>query len=77
MPKTTEMTFAPIAGRGIEFAKDAEHVYLRLPLSRDGAQASASGKMLISSSTAGGWTDVPGTELRMNLNAGFKNRPAA
>lgn len=66
------LAFAPLAGRGIEFATDDEHVYLRLPKGREGGIPSASGKMVLTASTANGWTGIPGTEMSMNLNAGFK-----
>ena len=73
MAKTTEMQFAPLAGRGIDYAVEGGHVYLRLPTDRSQGQPSSTGKMVISSATANGWTDIPGTEgLRMNLNAGFR-----
>lgn len=74
MAKTTEMTFAPIAGRGIEFAVDGTHAFLRIPLDRKAGEPSKSGKMSIVASTAGGFTGIPGTDLRMNLQAGFSNK---
>lgn len=73
MANKTEMTFAPVAGRGIEFAQDEKHVYLRLPKDKTLGKPSASGKMSIIASTANGWADIPGADgLRMNLNAGYR-----
>lgn len=77
MAKSNEMQFSPVAGRGIEFAQDETHVFLKLPKDRAVGQPSASGKMTITSSSAGGWTDIPGTDgLRLNLNAGYSTKAA-
>lgn len=72
MAKATDaLNFSPI-GRGIEFAQDGGHVYLRLPLDRAAGVPSSTGKTLITSQTVGGWANIPGTELTMNLQAGFR-----
>ena len=66
-----ELTFAAF-GRGIKFAVDGDEIVLRIPNKRDGALPSASGKTLIAAQTEGGWATIPGTEVRMNLQAGFR-----
>lgn len=65
------LSYAPVGEFGIEVAQDGEHLHIRLPKSSANARLSQSGKMKITAST-GGWTNIPGTDIRMNLNTGVR-----
>lgn len=71
--KTSELTFAPIGQFGLSAAVTPEAVYLRIDADKKAAKPSASGKMVMSGST-GGFTPVPGSELKISVNAGFSNK---
>lgn len=66
----TEPTFAPLA-RGLEVAVIDGAVLLRLDTDRAKAVPSASGKMVLIATTPGGFMTIPGTDVRINLNAGY------
>ncbi len=75
--KPTTQTFAPL-GRGIDFAREEDGtVYLRINADRATGVPSASGKMVLTAQTLGGWTTIPGTDVRMNLQAGFSSKAKA
>lgn len=74
---TTKQTLSPL-GRGIEFAKEDDgSIWLKINADRKAGVQSASGKMTLTAQTVGGWTTIPGTDLRMNLQAGFSNKAGA
>lgn len=73
MTKTTEAKFSPL-GRGIEFAQDGGTIFLKISADRAQGIPSASGKMVLTAQTVGGWTTIPGTDVRMNLQAGFSTK---
>lgn len=58
-------------GNGIHFAVDGETLVLTVPINRERARPSSTGKMLLAASTEG-WLTVPGTDVRLSLMAGFK-----
>lgn len=70
MAKTENTAFAPLA-RGVTFAVEDGHLVLRIETDRAKAVPSASGKMVLITTTPGGFMTVPGTDIRINLNAGY------
>jgi hypothetical protein len=64
------ISFANIGSFGVAVAQDGDDLLIRIPLKGDGVK-SQSGKMTLKAST-GGWTNVPGTDLRLNVMAGCK-----
>lgn len=58
-------------GQDVGFIVDDNELILRIPLDRSAAKPSASGKMKLLGQT-GGWQVVPGTDIKLNVMAGFK-----
>lgn len=68
--QTQAFDFQPL-GDGIKYAVHDGHLIVAVAM--QGGRPSASGKMILTGST-GGWKDIPGTNLRMNLTAGHYAR---
>lgn len=66
-----ELSFADVGDYGVQFAVDGDHIVFRIPTSTEKARLSASGKTNMVASTAG-WANIPGTNMRLNLNAGVR-----
>lgn len=66
-----EHNFRAVGDFGIEVAEDGDHLLLRIPTSVEGARMSASGKTRVVASS-GGWVNIPGSDMRLNLNAGVR-----
>lgn len=69
--QTQPADFAPLGDFGVQFAHTGEEIIFRIPASTAGARRSSSGKMDLNAST-GGWVNIPGTPLRVNLTAGAR-----
>ena len=65
------LNFTPFGRFGIETAQADGHLIVRIPLDRKKAHPPAEGKKLSQVANSGGWQTVPGTDLRVNIGAGF------
>lgn len=74
MATTAKVLDYRAAGSNLEAASDDEFAYLRFPLDRTKTIGdSASGKTAMLAKTDGGWATLPGTDVRFNLQAGYRN----
>lgn len=67
-----ELSFAKVGNFGLEAAIDGDNLILRMPNNRNAAKPVPAGKTYAMTASSGGWTSIPGTDVRVSLNAGFK-----